>query len=1034
MHFYPFSVSIYYNQQPLAVTYERNTRELDVYVVRGGGPPLLGRDFISLFNLHLTTCHFVSSVNNCVQDLERQYPEVFSSKLGMFNKYKVKLRLRDDAKPVFIKARPLAFSLRDKIGEELERLVGLGILKPVEHSRFASPVVPVLKRDGSVRLCVDYSVSINKLLVVEHYPLPTVHELFSRLHGGQEFTKLDLSSAYNQFVLDEDSQELTCINTHRGLFKYTRMSFGLTSAPSIFQRAMEGVLAGMDGVLCLLDDILITASNREEHVQRIHEVLKRLQDAGLTLQRSKCEFFKDEISYLGYVINKYGLKKSPDKVKAIVNAPRPDNVQRLQSFLGLVNYYRNFVNGASSLLAPLYELLKKGTKWTWSQEHEHAFTEIKKRLASDRVLTHYNPSAKLILTVDASPSGLGAVLSQVDETGAERPISFASRTLNSAEKRYSQIQKEATAIIFGVRRFHQYLYGRACPFILRTDHKPLISIFGPYKGIPEVSANRLQRYAMFLSAYNYIIEYVRSANNCADYLSRASLPDVQPLAPDPADATGVEDGVDRASYINFIVNGDIPVTLSRVRDETLKDSLLQTIKTYILNGWPKGNVDDRIIPYRLCRAQLSYENGCIMRGHKVVIPESLKTEVLRELHRSHLGMVKTKAEARARLWFPGIDGAIETMIRTCAICSQLRPSPPRVPPEPWSYPKVAFERVHLDFLGPIYGRTYLVVVDAYTKWVEVHQCRNTSSSEVIDKMYEYISRFGLPRTIVSDNGTGFTSYEFQNFCQSNGIAHVTSPAYHPASNGQAESFVKIVKKGIKSALLLTDNVERQKILLLKYLFDYRNSVHSATGLSPAQMVYGRNLRCRLDLIKSSSPSLSSSSLVNKKQCLQSNREGNKSEASFEPGDEIMYKKYLNNNKFVWERGTILDKIGKVVYLIFDHQTSSHVKKHKNQVVLHSRRTWPAFLDSAQNSEPQESTGGDERHQNVDDNNNVSLFPGADTVSSPLSSRNPNRLLRNIPRDYRSTEYGVLVYCDIGCIGDGSDYCELLIAFEVDRIQ
>lgn len=222
--------------------------------------------------------------------------------------------MKENAKPIFFKARPMAFALRDKVDAEIDRLVKLDVLEPVEYSEYASPIVPVLKKNGSVRLCADYSVSINKQLLVEQYPLPTVNELFSKLHGGQQFTKLDLSMAYNQFLLDNESQKITCINTHRGLYKYKRLVFGLASAPAIFQRAMECVLWGMDGVLCLLDDVLITGVDKAQHWTRLNAVLQRLQEAGLSLQREKCEFFKDENSYLGYIINKEGLKKSPEKV------------------------------------------------------------------------------------------------------------------------------------------------------------------------------------------------------------------------------------------------------------------------------------------------------------------------------------------------------------------------------------------------------------------------------------------------------------------------------------------------------------------------------------------------------------------------------------------------------------------------------------------------------------------------------------------------------------------------------------------------
>ncbi|XP_014361064.2 uncharacterized protein K02A2.6-like [Papilio machaon] len=925
------------------ILYCGQTRNLDVYVVRGGGPALLGRDFISKFNLQLTPVNYCDSPLS-IEKLQARFSKTFSDTLGTFNKYKIKLILKEQSRPVFFKARPLAFALKEKVTEEIDRLVDLGVLKAVDHSEYASPIVPVLKRNGSVRICADYAVSINKQLVVDQYPLPTVNELFSKLHSGEQFTKLDLSSAYNQLCLDEESQKLTCINTHRGLYQYTRLVFGLSSAPAIFQRAMETVLSGLDGVLCLLDDILVTGRNRDEHMERLNSVLQRLEEAGLTLQKDKCEFFKDEISYLGYVINKKGLKKSPEKIKAIVDAPVPTNVSQLQSFLGLANYYRNFVPGASRILNPLYDLLKKNKKWEWSQEHTDAFVSIKNNIASDLVLAHFNQNAKIILTVDASPTGLGAILSQVGEDGAERPVSFASRTLTPAEKRYSQIQKEATAIIFGVRRFHQYLYGRAEPFLLRTDHKPLLSIFGPHKGIPEVSANRLQRYAMFLSAYNYNIEYVRSADNSADYLSRASLVGVSESGEGAAEAgralcaDAAAALCDRAAYVCFVVDGSLPITVKELANETSRDTILHRVLKYVLNGWPKKETNPNFKPYFLCRNQLSLENGCLMRGHKVVVPSSLRQKILDELHTSHLGIVKTKAEARSRFWFPGVDDAIERLIGSCDICNRLRPSPPRTKISPWKFPPQPFFRVHIDFLGPLNGHTYLVVVDAYTKWVEVYDMNaNSNSNAVIERLHDFIARFGLPKTIVSDNGTSFCSQLFLNFCAGNGITHLTTPAYYPASNGQAESSVKIVKKGIKSSLLASRTAKESKLRLLKFLYDYRNSVHSTTGFSPAELVYGRKLRTRLDLINPISPSSSCVPLahfVNKKQSSQVQAHGGNNKQFFSPGDQVLYKKFTGNNRSTWHQATVLKRLGKVLYVVQDNNSLNKMKKHKNQLWLY----------------------------------------------------------------------------------------------------
>lgn len=375
-----------------------------------------------------------------------------------------------------------------------------------------------------------------------------------------------------------------------------------------------------------------------------------------------------------------------------------------------------------------------------------------------------------------------------------------------------------------------------------------------------------------------------------------------------------------------------------MREETNKDSILCTIINFVKNGWPKKISNINLKPYFLCKTQLAYEDGCLMRGHKIVLPKSLQSRILSELHKSHLGMVKTKADARARVWFPGIDTAIESMINSCDICNQLRSSPPRVSISPWKYPAVPFYRIHLDFLGPLNNRMYLVIVDAYTKWVEVYDVPSTTSN-VVEKLYEYISRFGLPHTIVTDNATNFSSEEFRAFCLQNGIIHIFSPPYHPASNGQAESYVKIVKRGIKSSLMSSKNYRECKIKLLKYLYDYRNSIHSTTQLSPAQLVFGRTLRSHLDLISNNSPAPSSTLLneiVRNKQCTQIKAQGGKIMHNFPNGTNVLYKRYLNNNKYIWRKGTIVNRIGKVMYLVKDIETSITLKKHKNQLICYHR--------------------------------------------------------------------------------------------------
>lgn len=328
----------------LNIAYLGRTNKLPIYVIRNGGPPLLGRDFMCAFELRLVSslgyCNNVTDADSVVQSLTNAYPNVFSDELGCFTIFEIKLPVKSDVKPVFFKSRPVPFAIRDKVNNELDRLVGLGILKPVNYSEYASPIVPVLKRDGSIRICADYSVTINKQLLVEKYPLPTAQELFTKLHGGKEFSKLDLSMAYNQLKIHEGSQNLTCINTPRGLLNYTRLIFGLASAPSIFQRVIESIVGNMDGVLVFQDDVCITGTNKAEHMNRLKEVLKRLQEAGLTLRKDKCVFFQSEISYLGYIIDRNGIRKNPLKVDAIFDLLGP---LCNKMFLVIVDAYSKWV-------------------------------------------------------------------------------------------------------------------------------------------------------------------------------------------------------------------------------------------------------------------------------------------------------------------------------------------------------------------------------------------------------------------------------------------------------------------------------------------------------------------------------------------------------------------------------------------------------------------------------------------------------------------------------------------------------------------
>jgi len=419
-----------------------------------------------------------------------KYQDVSAEGLGTLKGEKAKIYVDQDMEPKYIKARAVPYALRRNVELELERLEHEVIISPVEFSEWEVPIVPVAKPNGTGRICGDYKLTANHVSKLYNYPIQKTEDLLATLGGGEKFTKLDMSQAYQQMTLDEESQKFTTINTHKGLFQYNRLPFGVSSAPGIFQRTMENLLLGIPQVIVRMDNILISGKDDNNHIANLEAVLKKLSEAGLRLQKEKCFFMVLDVTYCGYEINGRGIKPLEAKVEAIHNAPVPENVTQLRAFLGMLNYYHRFLPDIATVLEPLQKLLRQGTKWCWKTEQQVAFDKSKKLLQSANLLVHFQPDLELILVSDTSDYGVGAVLSHRMPDGTERPIGYVSRSLNATEHGYSTIEKEALAIIFGVKQFNQFLYGHK--FTIQTNHKPLEGLFnkkkakssavGPYLG------------------------------------------------------------------------------------------------------------------------------------------------------------------------------------------------------------------------------------------------------------------------------------------------------------------------------------------------------------------------------------------------------------------------------------------------------------------------------------------------------------------------------------------------------------------------
>ena len=372
----------------VTVKHDQQTHQLELLVADvTGQPPILGREWLSRVKIDWTRVLHVSKTKQLDEVLAKHEP-VFENGLGTMTQFKAKLHLKPHSSPRFMKARPVPFAVRPKVEAELERLEKDGVLEKVTYSEWGSPIVVVPKKGGKVRICGDYKTTVNPCLDVDQYPLPKASDLFTTLSGGKIFSKLDLTQAYHQMEVEDESQEVLTITTHKGLYRYRRLPFGIASAPAVFQRTMEQILQGIPGVVVFMDDIELTGETQEEHLDRLDQVLQRLHNHGLRLQKTKCEFMKDRVEYLGHIIDKDGLHPVPSKVKAITEAPAPTNVNELRSYLGMVQYYARFLPNLATELSPLNQLLKDKTPWSWTSECQAAFQTTKRLLTSARVLTH----------------------------------------------------------------------------------------------------------------------------------------------------------------------------------------------------------------------------------------------------------------------------------------------------------------------------------------------------------------------------------------------------------------------------------------------------------------------------------------------------------------------------------------------------------------------------------------------------------------------------------------------------------------------
>lgn len=748
-------------------------------------------------------------------DVFNDYPDLFDGKLGCLP-VQYHITLNPSVKPIVDPPRRVPVAMRIKIKDELDRMQQIGVIEPVQKpTEWVSSMVTV-EKPNKLRICIDPR-HLNEAVQREYYPLLTIEEVVSRLSEAKYFSVFDAASGFWQIPLDESSSYLTTFNTPFGRYKFNRLPFGISSAPEVFQRVMHQMFDRIDGCEIIMDDILVWGATEQEHDERVVNVLNRAREINLKLKKEKTKVKVTSVDYMGHKITSDGLKADPEKVRAILQMPTPKDKKDLQRFLGMVQYLAKFIPHLSELASPLRVLLKKESEWCWFEQHQEAYEKVKRACGEQPVLRYYDVSKEVTLSVDASMSGLGAVCLQEGQ-----PVAYASRALTDCQKKYAQIEKELLAIVFGCDKFHDYIYGRTV--VVETDHKPLEQIF--QKPLHQ-SPLRLQKMLLKLQKYSLKVIYKKGSElYLADQLSRAYIPE------EPKDALEEE----------LEINVVLPVSdekLQQLKEETQKDEVLKKLKNFVEVGWPnqRKDVDTTVAIYWDFKEYISVHDGLLFKGDRLIVPESMRNEMLKTIHQGHFGSEVSKRRARDVLFWPKMSQDIEDDVKKCEVCNAHKNHQRKEPLKPHTVPQRVWSKVGAD-LFEIDGKNYLLLVDYYSGFFELDYLSDTTAKSVITKMKSQIARYGIFEDLITDNGPQFTSREFKDFSLTYGFRHTTSSPGYPKSNGMAERAVQTAKSIIIKAK--EDGTDPYLGLL-----NYRNTPRDAIVGSPAQRLLGRRTRTQL---------------------------------------------------------------------------------------------------------------------------------------------------------------------------------------------
>lgn len=758
-----------------------------------------------------------------------------------------------DATPIRQAPRRVPFAVRGEVAQHLQQMQDSGIIQP-SSSPWASPIVLVRKKDGTMRFCIDYR-KLNAVTKADKFPLPRIDDLLDQLDKAQYFSTLDLAAGYWQIRINDASKEKTAFTTQQGLFEFRVMPFGLTNAPAVFQRLMQSVISGLnptkgpDFVCVYIDDLLIFSCSLEEHLKHLRLVMDRLRQAKLKLKPTKCHFVRHSVEFLGHIITSSGLRPNPKQVAAVQDFPRPQTVHQLRQYLGLTSYYRRFIGKFAKIAAPLYYLTKKEVKWEWSKECQIAFETLKRRLVQAPVLVYPDFEQKFILETDASLNGLGAVLSQVKE-GLLHPVSYASRSLSSPEKNYSITELETLAVVWAIQHYRAYLYGHEV--MVMTDHSAVKAILET----PSPSGKHARWWLkVFGSGVKHVeIKYRPGKENVkADSLSR------NPVLP----AEGEEDMDVQVAQVqsdsqlqitDLLTMTPTPATNSicEFHLEQKKDIKVKELYDYVARGtMPRDEqqakkICGQAVHFAVIDDILYFIDSKPQGRKRAVVPAHLQEQILRENHggimAGHFSGDRLYKLVSRHWWWETLYKDAITYCRNCPECAIVsgvgRINHPPLHPIPVHRPFQIWGVDIMELPTTTKGNKYVVVFqDLFTKWPLVFAAPDQKATRIAKLLAEeVVPMFGCPECLLSDRGTNLLATVMQDVCKLMGITKLNTTAYHPQCDGLVERMNRTLKAMLRKH---TAKFGKQwDTFLPGVLWAYRNMPHESTKEKPSFLLFG----------------------------------------------------------------------------------------------------------------------------------------------------------------------------------------------------